>query len=246
MLGFSLPDDWYDHLPAETKTLYDNASENGKRAIKDAVEEILPRASLQRNARDPESWIGFSHALKLTAEIYRRITEKEDFQLFNLVSPRGKDDDKIDAKAAALKTLVGFYSLKCTKIDVMLFGLSVELLIKAILIAQNPDFVTKDGLDDKIAKHNLLALIETANIEIDKEERKILRDLQQYIEWMGRYPIPKKFNKAVNAKTSLNIDLLNALYRRLEKHPKLIELEERKVRNIRDHIETTRKEKSKP
>lgn len=62
-------------------------------------------------------------------------------------------------------------------------GLSLELSLKAILIAKSMSF-TKD--------HSLLELVKIANIPITGDQECTLEFLTEVIKWAGRYPTPKK------------------------------------------------------
>jgi hypothetical protein len=132
------------------------------------------------------------------------------------------------AKYAAIESWHQRISLKTAEIDAMLLGLSIELLLKAILISQNPAFITNAGLNDTLTHHRLWGLCNQAKIKLEKSEKRLIRRLQHYIEWLGRYPIPKDFGKAVKSRKEImqegiDMDLFNRLYDRLEKHPKLVD-----------------------
>lgn len=64
-------------------------------------------------------------------------------------------------------------------------GMSLEALIKAHCIAQGIE-------NNKLGTHVLTDLANTAGLNLNKEENKILQILTEYIIWDGRYPIPKK------------------------------------------------------
>lgn len=68
----------------------------------------------------------------------------------------------------------------------MLFGMSIELLLKAHCVAQKID-------NPRIQKtHNLAGI---AGIKLQKSDIKILDVLSEYVIWDGRYPAPKDANK---------------------------------------------------
>jgi hypothetical protein len=119
-----------------------------------------------------------------------------------------------------------------------MLGLSLELLIKAILIAQNPYYITKEGLNDKISRHELIDLLAIAGIKLSRDERNLVKVLEHYILWIGRYPIPKNFKKAADAikevmQEGIDYDLFDRLYAKLEKHPKLVEVMEKERPRIK-------------
>jgi hypothetical protein len=71
----------------------------------------------------------------------------------------------------------------------MLCGLSLELLFKAIVVA-------KRGKPMK--HHNLRALATNASVELTEKQKGQLDFLSEYVTWAGRYPVSKErdaFNK---------------------------------------------------
>ena len=68
----------------------------------------------------------------------------------------------------------------------MLCGMSLELLYKAIIVAQN---------DPVPASHNLLFLAEKAGCHVTRKNAGILELLTECIIWEGRYPVPKDHPK---------------------------------------------------
>lgn len=73
----------------------------------------------------------------------------------------------------------------------MLFGLALEVLMKAIWICQHPE--RKGTIPAKwngSAGHNLVALSELIGLGWKREWRDQLSDLSDHIRWVGRYPAP--------------------------------------------------------
>ncbi|MBN2324541.1 MAG: HEPN domain-containing protein [Spirochaetes bacterium] len=62
-------------------------------------------------------------------------------------------------------------------------GLSLELLLKAIAIAQEKEFETNHRLND---------LCKIVGMELSKDQEATIELLSEIIVWSGRYPIPKK------------------------------------------------------
>lgn len=76
----------------------------------------------------------------------------------------------------------------------LLLGLSFENLVKGIVVAQR---LRKDDADPLrgILHHKLSRLfreIDSSCLALDNEEVTHLEGLTPYIEWAGRYPLPKK------------------------------------------------------
>lgn len=62
-------------------------------------------------------------------------------------------------------------------------GLSIELLLKAIILAKSKSFETN---------HNLIQLSKDSGVNLTKDQECTLELLSEIIIWSGRYPIPKK------------------------------------------------------
>lgn len=77
----------------------------------------------------------------------------------------------------------------------MLLGLSFENLLKGIVVAQRGS-AGKAGLVDgdltTHRMHDLVALLDQASVPISTKELAILTQLERYVVWAGRYPLPKR------------------------------------------------------
>jgi len=65
-------------------------------------------------------------------------------------------------------------------------GLSLELFLKAIAVAQAKEFETSHRLGD---------LCKLVGIQLSKDQETTMELLSEIIVWSGRYPIPKKEDK---------------------------------------------------
>ena len=77
----------------------------------------------------------------------------------------------------------------------LLLGLSFENLLKGIVVAQSGPAGSAGVLDKKFKTHNvekLLKRIDQTKVSISDSEKKRLIDLERYVKWAGRYPLPKK------------------------------------------------------
>ncbi len=63
----------------------------------------------------------------------------------------------------------------------MLCGMSLELLFKAIVVAKN---------QKPLPRHNLLQLAVDAAVPLTDKQKGSLELLSQYVIWAGRYPVP--------------------------------------------------------
>jgi hypothetical protein len=76
----------------------------------------------------------------------------------------------------------------------LLDGLSLENLIKGILIGRNPSVVNSNSLDIKLLSkskggHDLSKLMQKASIELSLEEFDVVERLTKFVVWAGKYPI---------------------------------------------------------
>jgi hypothetical protein len=101
----------------------------------------------------------------------------------------------------------------------MLTGMALESLIKGLIIMKYPDMVSKDK-EFALKSHYLLQLLTThlTEISLNAEEKALLKELENYIAWKGRYPIPllaKNFNP--HAIFYHETAIINSLYGKLLK-----------------------------
>ena len=94
----------------------------------------------------------------------------------------------------------------------MLIGLSIENIIKGILVAEFPEHINKGKLSKELKSHALLHLMDKIkSIQITKSEKEILKLLEEVVPYWGRYPIPLEYNKLlpeVGVDVNLRIKLL--------------------------------------
>ena len=82
-------------------------------------------------------------------------------------------------------------------VELMLRGMAIECLLKALWLKRGNVFV-KDGHFKKVADaaaHNLPQLAHAVALAPSELEIDMLRRLSHFIEYGGRYPIPKKPEK---------------------------------------------------
>lgn len=99
----------------------------------------------------------------------------------------------------------------------MLTGMALENLIKGLIIIKHPEKVSMDKKFD-LKSHFLLQLWTTylPEISINKDEKAILNEMENYIAWKGRYPIPlmaKDFQP--NHIFENEIAIINGMYSKL-------------------------------
>lgn len=78
----------------------------------------------------------------------------------------------------------------------MLVALGIENMIKGIWINKNNcTSLDINKLPEEIRTHNLTSLCNKINLQLSIEEEILLRHLETYILWKGRYPIPLKLEE---------------------------------------------------
>lgn len=108
----------------------------------------------------------------------------------------------------------------------MLWGYSIENLLKAIIVKKNSEDDKKviSKLPTVIKSHDLLKLVESAHVSyLSRDYPDILSKLKECIIWYGRYPVPisardyKKPGSGHRTSISLiHINDLNIIFRTLE------------------------------
>ena len=132
------------------------------------------RTSYERILKEPDDWV-------YTAVLLRRATEEID--TFTLQG-RGFSNRTQNEKDTELFSLIGIYRF--------LIGSSFENLLKAIIIWHGKK------IESNIFTHNIDSLvgqIDASRLNLTKEEKAILIELEEYVFWEGRYPIPKNAGK---------------------------------------------------
>jgi hypothetical protein len=69
-----------------------------------------------------------------------------------------------------------------------LIGVSLENLLKAVIVAQGTPAGHSNKLDPRFLTHNvdeLFPLVDTTKLRLSSKEKRILRDLQPFVEWAG-------------------------------------------------------------
>lgn len=118
------------------------------------------------------------------------------------------DDSKFTYYIEELNLGEGFrMSVAVFPVFMMLCGMSLELIYKAIRVAK----------EEKVGTHHrLIDLAQSAGVKIDKNAEAQLKDLTEYVIWEGKYPVPKDNQKKSFFRESsriINWDSYNALWK---------------------------------
>ena len=104
----------------------------------------------------------------------------------------------------------------------LLVGLSFENLLKGIIVAQRGSAGSSGKVDSDLTIHNmnsLVASIDRSVVPISAKEVAILINLEKYVIWAGRYPLPKgEKDLFVRSDSSQEHDLMASFWNRLYKH----------------------------
>lgn len=92
-------------------------------------------------------------------------------------------------------------------------GLSIENLLKAYLIAENPSLINKGRIDKGITSHDLIFLASKTGIAFSKKEKDLMKVLSEAIPYWGRYPIPLHYQQ-IKKETIADEDLFK-IYKKL-------------------------------
>lgn len=91
--------------------------------------------------------------------------------------------------------------------------LSIENLLKGLILHHNPDLVT-DKLGDSVKSHNLTNLSKFLNISFTKDEQEFFEMSVTIIEWFGRYPIPVKSKNSIQS-ANFDFERIRTTYEKL-------------------------------
>lgn len=142
-------------------------SENGVREKDAQAEEAEDRARFDRIKKMPRHWFEHSEDLRFAAA--------------TLWASSNRDVSDSVVRECGLADLKR-PSVFVRPVFLMLCGLSLELLMKAIFVAQRHEGPPKG--------HDLLKLYELAGLKVSGSERALLDVLTGAIKWLGKYPVP--------------------------------------------------------
>jgi hypothetical protein len=110
----------------------------------------------------------------------------------------------------------------------LLMGLAVENLAKGVIVAKGVSSPSADGrLARELKSHDLLDLLDMAEVELSTEDAYLVERLQASVEWAGRYPTavrvesqmprthPRGGGGPLNMRSSADAAAIDALVTRL-------------------------------
>jgi hypothetical protein len=105
----------------------------------------------------------------------------------------------------------------------MLIGMAIESLLKGVMAAQGISVLdSKGNLAKAFSTHDLHRLaynIDRTQFALTTDELRVLKEITPYIEWGGRYPIPRMAPKLIDKMhSSMDMEIELKLYERLYEH----------------------------
>lgn len=102
--------------------------------------------------------------------------------------------DAMSHEPAAVSARLGFIDghsmeIACHPVYMMLCGLSLEVVMKAVLACRG-------DLSDDLLHHDLCKLSLAVGRELTQQERDLLNYYQGALVWSGRYPVPRRSAQA--------------------------------------------------
>jgi hypothetical protein len=123
--------------------------------------------------------------------------------------------EKFRPGTVSLSNLADLYSEP--HVATLLAGLAIENLAKGLVIR-------REGLDHGelpkgLDKHETLTYLDRGKFKLSADERRLVKRLEEYVVWAGRYPVPKRrgFNMRRGAGMNLSEQQFLKLYERLRK-----------------------------
>ncbi len=136
-----------------------------------------------RKMRDPEEWFTEARSEQKTASVLFKEAETS-FEVFMIFHRRAM-----------------FHA-----------GLAIENAAKGAILKKKPDQIKDLSALKKIAGsggHGLVNLAKEALGTLSEEERKVLRKLQEYVIWYGKYPMPAKVDTLLDGELTQNMRVGN-------------------------------------
>jgi hypothetical protein len=139
--------------------------------------------------QDAQTWLEQAKLLKMSAEVIKA---------------------EIDNVLPLPQVLPGVRERKLAYIQsfMLLNGLAFENLIKGIIIGRDPTIVDQQKVNTKYWNfrkgHGIAELAKTIS-RISRDEFQLLKRLEEYVFWAGRYPMPLKSGIYSNSQNPENL-----------------------------------------
>lgn len=161
-----------------------------------SAEEFLAW-SVADGARNPGNWIVDADALMASARLVLDGWRRARMAVFSAgMTPEAAEQMRPHPE------------LWAADVFMMLAGMALEDLLKAIIITGEPTLVRPNPsaptqmLGTSISHHDLGRLAARAGIPVNGEERAFLARLSGFVQWAGRYPLAKRLEAMAPAPSS--------------------------------------------
>lgn len=146
------------------------------------------------------SWVGTADTMRKSARVLWVLYQKERDRQLSLGTLANGQSFDLDYEWVAL----------------MLMGMALENLLKAVLLVRDPSLVGKRKISNKLKTHDLLRLFAHVGIELkNASEIQYVETLTRFVEWQGRYPGPiDAKNMGPVFRLGGNWDTFNEIYER--------------------------------
>lgn len=152
------------------------------------------------------------------APIEWREYAKELFEAAHTLASAGKDIRVVSSgPGQAISKKQGYSSS-----TILLYAFSIENLLKSLLIAEHPSYISNGSLSKKVSggSHPLVAINrKLSKSPVRKRDIRMLEILESAIPSWGRYPIPKSFENLTFEQiiTDEFVAHVEDIYRRLDR-----------------------------
>jgi hypothetical protein len=154
-------------------------------------EERLPEI-YEAHANWWARWRERAWALRASAKlVWKRLTEAAK-DIVQRVARRGVTSraPSRQPRPPKLADDSGFVACLQGRVAVMLMGMALEAVIKAVILADQGKITDEGKLQGSLKRHALRELFKRAGIRLDASEKHQLDMFRRHIEWEGRYPAP--------------------------------------------------------
>jgi hypothetical protein len=177
--------------------------------------------SVLGGARNPLNWLTRATWLYRSAEVLLEAKREAGQRLWSSSLFGGAiakvTDEQLREHSRAFEESMGFGMA-----SVLLRGLAIENLLKGILVQRDPEkWVPRPtAADGRLYRwtHNIERLAKLAQIDLDKADARVCRQLTLYIEWGGRYPTamaPKDHGPEGASWQGQDDELVHTMFQRL-------------------------------
>jgi len=156
--------------------------------------------------KDAQTWLAQANQLKMSADVI-------EIELKGTIARFRFDRELNDQLLAFLKSFM------------LLVGMAFENLIKGILVGRDPTNISREEIKKQLLGRGGHGISEGAKTvtNISNAEYDLLRRLEEYLIWAGRYPMPLKSKAFYDSQTPENLrsfgwtdfKLIDSLYDRL-------------------------------